>query len=191
VGLTTLPPSVQCEIFSISQPYRPPRPVTEIVLIYSFIALLHSCLAFGVITAVVMNITIFWYIALSSPYVRRSFGEMYHLNLQEFGLETCCMLVSCSAHIRRWRWKWYVTSKRPITYGLHGAISRQMATLISVVCKSCFILEESVHIKTECVRIFLDLYILNVISDLIHLFRLMYEDLYCKWQCSALNSQMV
>jgi hypothetical protein len=39
VGLTTLPPSVsrlyrQCEILNISQPYRPPRPVTGVALLY-------------------------------------------------------------------------------------------------------------------------------------------------------------
>jgi hypothetical protein len=39
VGLTNLPPSVswlsrQCEILNISQPYRPPRPVMRITLLY-------------------------------------------------------------------------------------------------------------------------------------------------------------
>jgi hypothetical protein len=39
VGLTNLPPSVsrlyrQCDILNISQPYRPPRPVSGIALLY-------------------------------------------------------------------------------------------------------------------------------------------------------------
>jgi hypothetical protein len=39
IGLTTLPPSVsqlsrQCGILNILQPYRPPRPVTEMALLY-------------------------------------------------------------------------------------------------------------------------------------------------------------
>jgi hypothetical protein len=39
VGLTALPPSVsrlfiQCGILNITQPYRPPRPVTGIALLY-------------------------------------------------------------------------------------------------------------------------------------------------------------
>jgi hypothetical protein len=47
VGLTTLPPSVsrlsiQCGIFNISQPYRPPRPVTGIVLL----RIEHGCIQF-------------------------------------------------------------------------------------------------------------------------------------------------
>jgi hypothetical protein len=41
VGLTTLPPSVsrlsrQCAILNISQPYRPPQPLTEMALFYFY-----------------------------------------------------------------------------------------------------------------------------------------------------------
>jgi hypothetical protein len=42
IGLTTLPPSVsrlstQCGILDVSQPYRPPWPVTGIVLLFCFV----------------------------------------------------------------------------------------------------------------------------------------------------------
>jgi hypothetical protein len=37
---------------------------------------------FGVLTAVVMNVAIFWDIAPCSPYVNRRFGETYHLHIQ-------------------------------------------------------------------------------------------------------------
>jgi hypothetical protein len=54
VGLTTSPPSVswfsrQCGILTISQPYRPPLPVTRIVLHLSANCVIHnlSCIFWG------------------------------------------------------------------------------------------------------------------------------------------------
>jgi hypothetical protein len=46
MGLTTLPPSMsqlskQCGILNISQPYRPPWPVTGIAFIFFYILAYH------------------------------------------------------------------------------------------------------------------------------------------------------
>jgi hypothetical protein len=43
---------------------------------------LHEIVGSEALTAVVMNVAMFWDIAPYSPYVNRRFGGMYHLHLQ-------------------------------------------------------------------------------------------------------------
>jgi hypothetical protein len=71
----------------------------------------HQTGRYEVLTAVVMNVAIFWDMSLCSQLVNRRFGGRYHLHL----------------HFRPWRW-WQFPPKRRFTYGLHGAIGLKIAT---------------------------------------------------------------
>jgi hypothetical protein len=77
---------------------------------------------YKVLTAVVMNASIFWDIANCSPYLNRGFGGKYRLHLQGRKWATCYKLVSCSANFRSRRWRWYIPPKRLFTYRLNGDI---------------------------------------------------------------------
>jgi hypothetical protein len=41
----------------------------------------------------------------------------------------CCLIVSCSADFRPWRWRWYISPKRRFTYGISAAMSQKLTTL--------------------------------------------------------------
>jgi hypothetical protein len=102
------------------------------------------CVGFRILTAVVMNAAIFWYISACSPYIKRRFGGTLYLYLQGRNLDykpawnrrlgSCCKLDFCAADFQPWRWRWYVPLKRRFIYRLRGAIAQKRATLIGFNC---------------------------------------------------------
>jgi hypothetical protein len=71
-----------------------------------------------------MKVDIFWDTVPCSPYVIRRFGGTYHLHFQ--GLKSAEQKTSVQK----------VTPKRRFTYGLHGAISQKMETLITTAVRT-------------------------------------------------------
>jgi hypothetical protein len=56
---------------------------------------------FEIVTAVVMNVAMFWDIETCSPYANRRFGLKFRLHLQAM----YCTLVSCVVAFRPCRWR--------------------------------------------------------------------------------------
>jgi hypothetical protein len=90
-----------------------------------------------------LNGDIFWDITLCSSYVKRRFGETYHLQLQ--GRNSAKQL-NLPSHLLNatfllgWfstlKWRWYVPPKRCFTYGLHSATSQKMLTFITTTFRT-------------------------------------------------------
>jgi hypothetical protein len=63
-------------------------------------------------------------------------------------LASYCTLVSCSANIRPWRWRWYVPLKRRLIYAVHGSIAQKMAIFTRWTCHYVQII--NYHVMRTC-----------------------------------------